>query len=227
MGEKRTTSSYIPPDFNPNSILKKSKPKNGQHDLRFMLPFSLRCSVCGDTMFQNTKINARKELVYEEFYLDIPVYRIYINCRNCYSEITIKTDPKNTDYIIEKGANKTFDPFKDIFVEKLNLMKAEIQGIKNEPIKDVNKSLESYKKHILELESYDHSAKKQRAPKLKDIRKLHSKKVNKLNLNDIDIKKLDEFVKSNKERPEIHLQKREKHISDIDKWIDTESEQEK
>lgn len=118
MGERRPSCHYIPPDFDPTKPAKRSKPLNGQHDIRFMLPFSVQCTKCGDYMFQGTKCNARKELVYKEFYLGtVNVYRIYIHCKACYSEITIKTDPKACDYVVEHGGIRSFEPWHDLQVE--------------------------------------------------------------------------------------------------------------
>ena len=65
MGERRVQSSYIPSDFDPSRVGRRSKPINGQHDVRFMLPMSIQCKNCGDYMFQGTKANGRKELCYD------------------------------------------------------------------------------------------------------------------------------------------------------------------
>jgi hypothetical protein len=89
---------------------------------------SIQCKSCGDYMFQGTKCNCRKELCYSEFYLGINVYRIYLHCKSCYAEITIKTDPKNCDYIVEKGATRHFEPWRDYQVEQALEMKRRCAG---------------------------------------------------------------------------------------------------
>ena len=48
----------------------------------------------------------RKETVKNEDYLGIPIYRLYLKCLICYSEMSMKTDPKNHDYIMEHGADR-------------------------------------------------------------------------------------------------------------------------
>lgn len=55
----------------------------------------------------------RKETVLNEDYLGIRIYRFYFKCNYCYSEITFKTDPKNHDYIVEHGAVRNYDAYRD------------------------------------------------------------------------------------------------------------------
>jgi hypothetical protein len=43
----------------------------------------------------------------------IQIYRFYIRCPLCASEITFKTDPKNTDYVAEKGVQRNFEPWRE------------------------------------------------------------------------------------------------------------------
>ncbi|KAF5193239.1 Yju2 splicing factor-like protein [Thalictrum thalictroides] len=57
-------------------------------------------------MSQGTKINTRKEHDPNHTYLGIKVYRFYFKCSNCKSTIIIRTDPKNSDYIVETGATR-------------------------------------------------------------------------------------------------------------------------
>lgn len=40
--------------------------------------------------------------------MGIQIYRFYIRCPRCVSEISFKTDPKNEDYAVEAGAYRTF-----------------------------------------------------------------------------------------------------------------------
>jgi antirestriction protein len=46
-------------------------------------------------------------------YYNISIFRFYIRCTRCSSEITFKTDPKNMDYTCEKGAIRNFEPWRD------------------------------------------------------------------------------------------------------------------
>ena len=123
------SSHYIPPDFDPSKTTKRIKPKNGQHALRFMLPMAVQCENCGEYMHAGTKLNCRKEVCYNERYLNcINVYRIYFHCKACYAEIVIKTDPKNLDYIIEKGGTRHFEPWRNFLVQQAQEEKDKMQG---------------------------------------------------------------------------------------------------
>ena len=77
-----------------------------------MAPFSLRCVACGEYMYRGRKFNARKETPLGEKYLGIQLYRFYIRCTRCSGEIVFRTDPKNQDYVMEKGAKRNTDPWK-------------------------------------------------------------------------------------------------------------------
>jgi hypothetical protein len=77
-----------------------------------MAPFSLRCVACGEYMYRGRKFNARKETPQGEKYLGIQLYRFYIRCTRCSAEIVFRTDPKNQDYVMERGAKRNTDPWK-------------------------------------------------------------------------------------------------------------------
>lgn len=85
-----------------------------------------RCLTCGNYVYKGKKFNSRKEDAKGEKYLGIQIYRFYIRCPECLSEITFKvwpcysigtvwhyhhllqTDPQNADYVPEHGAVRTF-----------------------------------------------------------------------------------------------------------------------
>jgi hypothetical protein len=77
-----------------------------------MAPFSLRCVACGEYMYRGRKFNARKETPPGEKYLGIQLYRFYIRCTRCSAEIVFRTDPKNQDYVVERGAKRSTEPWK-------------------------------------------------------------------------------------------------------------------
>ena len=109
---------YYPPDFDP-SLVKRRKTGGGrQTTVRLMAPFSMRCNTCGEYIYRGKKFNARKETVNDDDYYGITIYRFYIKCSQCSSEITFKTDPKNSDYAAEHGASRNFEPWREHDKEK-------------------------------------------------------------------------------------------------------------
>ncbi|KEF63422.1 uncharacterized protein A1O9_01400 [Exophiala aquamarina CBS 119918] len=116
MSERKVLTKYYPPEFDPSKIARTPKhlrptgPKT--IPVRLMAPFSMKCTSCGEYIYKGRKFNARKETT-EEKYLTISIYRFYIRCTRCSSEITFKTDPKNMDYSAERGAKRNFESWRD------------------------------------------------------------------------------------------------------------------
>jgi Saf4/Yju2 protein len=48
-----------------------------------------------------------------EDYLGIRIFRFYFHCKNCGAEISMKTDPKNSDYAMEQGATRNYEPWRE------------------------------------------------------------------------------------------------------------------
>ena len=114
MSERKVLNKYYPPDFDPSKLTKVKRAKEKQDNVRMMLPMSVRCNTCGNFMYIGTKFNMRKETCNDEDYLGIKVFRFYFKCSRCYAEITMKTDPKNHDYVCENGATRNYEPWRDI-----------------------------------------------------------------------------------------------------------------
>ncbi|CAO3616594.1 unnamed protein product [Cunninghamella blakesleeana] len=112
MSERKVLNKYFPPNFDPSKIPKQKKPKDQQHKVRLMAPFSMRCESCGEYIYKGKKFNARKETVHGEKYLSIQIFRFYIRCPRCSAELTFKTDPKNSDYEAENGVTRNFEPWR-------------------------------------------------------------------------------------------------------------------
>lgn len=114
MSERKVLQKYFPPDFDPSKITRTKGPKPTgpkQQTVRLMAPFSMKCLTCGEFIYKGRKFNARKEHSGEKYY-NISIFRFYIRCTRCSSEVTFKTDPKNMDYTCEKGAIRNFEPWR-------------------------------------------------------------------------------------------------------------------
>lgn len=166
MSERKVINKYIPPDFDPSDRFSLPRNPKRPKTVRVMLPFSMRCSTCGEFIYKGRKFNARKETVHGEEYLSsVPVFRFYIRCVWCSSEITYKTDPKNADYEMEAGGTRNAEPWREEaretealkakrrFEEELNPMRAvENKSIDSKREIDIQESLEELRARKAELE---------------------------------------------------------------------------
>ena len=112
MGERKVQAKYYPPEFDPSKVPRLPKKKQTDSAVRFMLPMSVRCETCGNFMGTGTKFNARKSDT-DENYLGVRIFRFSMKCKSCPTTFTIKTDPKNSDYVCESGVKRNYEPWRD------------------------------------------------------------------------------------------------------------------
>jgi DNA-directed RNA polymerase subunit RPC12/RpoP len=155
MGERKVINKYYPPDFDPSKIIRTKEKRNDQIKIRSMLPMSVRCLTCGEYIYKGKKFNVRKETVVGEDYLGIKIFRFYYKCPRCSTEFTIKTDPKNADYVCEMGVTRNFEPWKE--TEKA-IQEAKEERAKEEEgdkVKALENKTEEMKREIDILDALD------------------------------------------------------------------------
>lgn len=134
MGERKVLNKYYPPDFDPAKLPKLEIPKDRQYVVRLMAPFTMRCLTCGNYIYKGKKFNSRKETAIGEKYLGIQIYRFYIRCPQCLSEISFKTDPENTDYVVDNGAYRTFQAERIAEMEEERVIQEKEEEEANNPM---------------------------------------------------------------------------------------------
>lgn len=155
MSERKVLNKYFPPDFNPSNVPRGTRGGSGCHKVRLMAPFSMRCDVCGEYIYKGKKFNARKETVHTENYLGIPIYRFFIHCTLCHAEISFKTDPKNADYIADRGASRNFEAWRDEkFLNQEMTMRKQLEELLDPMKKLENRTVDS-KREIDILDALD------------------------------------------------------------------------
>jgi len=111
---------YYPPDFDPKTHDTLNN-YHGKHALgdrarkidkgilitRFELPFNIWCGSCEAHIGMGVRYNAEKKKV--GMYHTTPIYSFRCKCHLCGSWFEIRTDPKNTRYVVESGARQKYE----------------------------------------------------------------------------------------------------------------------
>ncbi|KAJ1800555.1 Pre-mRNA-splicing factor cwf16 [Coemansia sp. RSA 2399] len=155
MAERKVLNKYIPPDFDPSKIPRLRLGKNRQIKVRLTAPFSMRCETCGQWIGKGTKFNARKEAVEGEKFHSMQIFRFYIRCQRCASEITYKTDYENLNYEVEKGAQRNFEPWREEKAINEEMQREKEEEEENNPIKALENRTEQSRREMEELDALD------------------------------------------------------------------------
>jgi hypothetical protein len=189
MSERKVLNKYYPPDFDPTKLTKIKRQREKQDNVRMMLPMSVSCDTCGNFLYIGTKFNMRKETCIDEEYLGIKVFRFYFKCTRCYAEITMKTDPKNHDYVAEHGASRNYEPWRDIMHAE-NVLRSK-RAL--EESTDAMKSLEN--------RTYDSKREMEVLDALEEVRQLN-KRLAKVNHEELLLKTLAKYDDEEQARKE-------------------------
>jgi hypothetical protein len=157
MSERKVLAKYYPPDFDPSKLTRRKKDprkNNKQQTVRLMTPFSMRCNTCGEYIYRGKKFNARKEDS-QETYLNIKIFRFYIRCTRCSAEITFKTDPKNMDYVAERGAMRNFEPWREEKPEETEEERMARLEAEADPMKDLETKQMDSKREMEVMDALD------------------------------------------------------------------------
>ncbi|KAI3380774.1 hypothetical protein SNEBB_003270 [Seison nebaliae] len=196
MTERKVINKYYPPDYDPCQIPRKKKEQNLRFIIRIMAPFTMRCKRCGEFIYKGRKFNARKEDVLGEKYLGMQIYRFYIRCTKCLSEITVRTDPANSDYALEHGATRTFESYRLAVKQLEEENRLEKQEIEMNPMKLLEKRTRESQNEMAALELLEELKElnaKNRHCNLEDLIKEHQRVFSELDQQKlIDIKKKEE-----------------------------------
>ncbi|ONI31025.1 hypothetical protein PRUPE_1G288200 [Prunus persica] len=102
----KAQNKYHARDLDPSKLPKGRKPENQQKK-------SIRCNTCGNYISEGTKFNSRKEDAVGENYFEEQILRFYFKCPKCSVELVMRTDPQNSDYVVEAGARRNFEPWRN------------------------------------------------------------------------------------------------------------------
>lgn len=155
MSERKVLNKYYPPDFDPSKIPRSKAGRNKTFTIRLMAPCNMRCTTCGEYIYKGRKFNSRKEDVDDMNHLGLRIYRFYIKCTACLSEISFRTDPANTDYVLEAGATRNFEALSKAEKIAEEEQKAYQEELKTNPMKLLEERTEQSKNEMDKMEALE------------------------------------------------------------------------
>ena len=88
-------------------------------------------------------------------HLGLRIYRFYIRCTACVSEIVFRTDPANTDYVLEAGATRNFEALAKAEKIAEEEQKAHAQELQDNPMKLLEERTEASKNEMARMEALE------------------------------------------------------------------------
>lgn len=198
MADGKVMQKYYPPDFDPEALRKNKdiiravqRERSGKRrrgprmmEMRMMFPFTLQCENCKDFVYVGTKFNSKVERVRGEDYLGIAIWRFYGRCPHCRHQLILRTDPKNTDYVLESGGTRTYDSNRDVNLAEEALKAAREQEVEGDAVK------------ALEIKSYSTAEELRTIEALDELRKINRRLMNRPDeLSDMVLAKMNEQIK--------------------------------
>jgi len=108
---------YFPPEYKPSDgSLNKFRKSHGALGkranklhlgilvIRFEVPWNMWCTTCKAHIGRGVRYNAEKKHV--DNYFSTKIYEFSMKCHLCAGLIVFRTDPKNTEFLIMKGAQR-------------------------------------------------------------------------------------------------------------------------
>ena len=86
-------------------------------------------------------------------HLGLRIFRFYIKCTACLSEISFRTDPANTDYVLEAGATRNFEALSRAAKIAEQRQKAYQEELRNNPMKLLEERTEASKNDMDRVEA--------------------------------------------------------------------------
>mmetsp|Transcript_11985 Transcript_11985/g.22927 ORF Transcript_11985/g.22927 Transcript_11985/m.22927 type:complete len:166 (-) Transcript_11985:385-882(-) len=96
-----------PKDANSNekTLLQRPYLTGGSlRDVKFQLPFSLRCSQCSKVLYKGKGFSAQTRKIGKFFATDVVEFTL--RCDDCSRPLILKTDPEHSSYSIVSGCTK-------------------------------------------------------------------------------------------------------------------------
>lgn len=155
MSERKVLNKYYPPDFDPSKIPRSKERRNSTFTIRLMAPCNMRCTTCGEYIYKGRKFNSRKEDVDDMNHLGLRIFRFYIKCTACLSEISFRTDPANTDYVLEAGATRNFEALSKAEKQAEAEDRAHKEELENNPMKLLEERTEASKNEMERMEALE------------------------------------------------------------------------
>ena len=88
-------------------------------------------------------------------HLGLRIFRFYIKCTACLGEISFRTDPANTDYVLEAGATRNFEALAKAEKQAELEAKAYQEELESNPMKMLEERTEQSRNEMERLEAIE------------------------------------------------------------------------